>query len=326
MSTELAEIQSRLGSYGESIRQAEQAANRQEWQRAIDLYSRAQEADPRQANQDGLSSRIDELHSKLGVAEASNACTNAYREGAFADAARLCGQLSTPQGRNFKRLAESRLVFQQALDHESSRDYEQAEPLYKRAVDLDESYDQASRALKRLRDYRQVISSVRDRSSSTARPDSLKEALADLSRAQSIDSGRFAADLEAQRLQEAIQRRLNVVGPDPEDPPEPPDEKSLLKQALAAVYQGRAAEARQSLESAWQGGLDNAHLHAMLGIAYASLAFESGDSKAFRKLRLDAIASFRKAREKDPDYALPQNLFSPLLVQLFNQAKNESPE
>jgi tetratricopeptide (TPR) repeat protein len=143
----------------------------------------------------------------------------------------------------------------------------------------------------------------------------LDDALTPLQAAREADAARFTAEGLDAMVATIVAARARSA--DAEIVP--------VREALTAYLQGDVAGAVARLEPLAAGSdrLDpatRAHVHAYLGVAYATRAFLSADAAEHKSLQSRAVGEFRKAIAARPDYQLPQ-LISPRIHALLQTAR-----
>ncbi len=96
-----------------------------------------------------------------------------------------------------------------------------------------------------------------------------------------------------------------------------------IRTGLLALFDGRSEEAIQILESVLEGvGEGYAQVHAVLGAVYCYRALMNiePDTLALGKAR----DQFRVVLNLQPDYQLPEQLFSPRILGVFEQLRSET--
>jgi tetratricopeptide (TPR) repeat protein len=293
VSDALDRIESRERSYQQSKREGDRAMQDKDWNAAIEHYNRARESHPEFARRDNLMGKIDQI-------------TALRRESPVVT--------DTPEARRSRDQARSRVLFLKGRRLTSQGSYQEAEGLYRQAIEAYKDNRDAQRALRKSRLYRPAAQAGRsdfdDWQRDRSRKDLLEQARQQLTRAAGLDLRRFQRDGSGKLLEE-IDELLGMHF-----------EIGTVREAVRLIYQGQVETAIESLERARdEGGLGNLHLHAFLGVAYATLAFRSTGNATFKELSSQALEQFRFTRSQDSDYQLPFRLVSPLVLQLFSQAE-----
>ncbi|MEE8586721.1 MAG: hypothetical protein V3T83_17915, partial [Acidobacteriota bacterium] len=317
----LSAIRNREQQYQRTKSQAEQSFRSQDYPRARQLYLQAQRSHPEMAAADNLNAVLTDLDARLSAASSLRDCFQAFDQGDYQLAKTLCAQLSGSEGQRYVNRAEARLTFQQGQQAASRGDYSRAEELFQQSVDLDGNDSEASQALKKSRGYNQALNDAQGRfqdwGGNSQQLTPLNSADDSLGRAEGVDANRFGSDPQAQRLRRDIDQAL-----DQESQAETSDPvNQAVRKAALDLFQGRIGKAQQALESILQTSPPNPHLHFFLGVAYATSALEGPGGQGFRQLRSQALAQFRLALKEDSDYPLPKRLVSPLILGLFEEAK-----
>ncbi len=317
----LAAIRRREQQYRSAKGQAEQSFQSGDYAQTRRHYLDAQAAHPEMAADDNLAALLADLDDRISALGTLEDCKQAFDQGDYSQAQTLCARVSDPQGQLYRERAEARLTFQQAEQAVRRGDYSGAEDLLRQAVGLDGDYADASQALEKSRDYSRALADAQSRyqdwGGNLQQSAGLNSADEALTRAQGIDADRFGSDSQAQGLRRTINADLDRIRR--RTVRSPVDDS--VRQAVLRLFQGQIDEARQALEAIRKTNPRNAHAHFFLGVAYATSALQQAAGRDFQQLRSQALEHFRMTLKEDSDYPAPKRLISPLILGLFEEAR-----
>jgi tetratricopeptide (TPR) repeat protein len=133
-----------------------------------------------------------------------------------------------------------------------------------------------------------------------------------LDEASKTDSARFRADRRARGLEDICSQSIVIK-----------DYREVVLQALSVYFSGSLEAARDILVELRSGaGEQNPDVRAFLGVVYASLSFvQKKDSEEQQAMESRAVEEFQFALRLQPQYALSSRLFSPLVLEVFENSK-----
>ena len=187
------------------------------------------------------------------------------------------------------------------------RQYVEAEARFQRALDRDNSNTEAKDLLNGL----QQFSAFAAEAKTLQQQNKLAEAAGPLGRAKALDSARFRADADLMALDRAIAAVPRA---------------DSVRAGLVYCLEGESAQAIAILapiarnSQALERGL-RAHVHAWLGVSYATESLLGGSDEQRREALQQALSQFRTALQIQPEYALSESLVSPKVRAIWQQAK-----
>lgn len=321
----LADIQRREREYTASKDRADQLSKGGNLAAARDELVKARDLHPEWFERDRLASSIANIDKMLGSQALVDAARKAFDERRWADAASAAASAlqSDPGNRDIASLrsaAESRLALDAARGLAASGRYNEADAKYSEAVAKDASNKDATDALAGSRRYADLVAQGRKLAQGSDQGGAKKV----LDEARQIDGARFA--------REGLTALLSDVKPTAPAPP-PPDApaalqrrspEDLAREGLIALFNGAPRQAIPMLDEALAGSSKTdktrrATLYAYLGVAYATLSFQSpADSSDQWKTK--ALEQFHSALALERGYRLSERLVSPRVRDLFDRA------
>jgi len=194
-------------------------------------------------------------------------------------------------------------------------------------------------ALKDIQQREETYQGLKTAAGDDVRGDNLQSALNKLAAARTADPDLFASD-NLERRVAFVQQRLKLraiatpgstlapkdpalgAGAVPTSVPNP--DRAALRTGIAALLRGDRTGSIATFEAALAKGASGdvgAALHAYLGVAYAAKALSTPAQDVASRLREQALAQFRLARQLNPQYRLSDRVVSPAIIALFQQAR-----
>lgn len=303
-----------------SIRaEGDQALNRGEITDAIKSYQHAVDLDPQLADGDGLNARLAELRRS---ADHLNKAREAFRKGQHAKARDEFGKVlalhpNNAEAQRYTRKANSLVLLLDGKRYATANRFDKAEKAFEMAVAKDRGNREAARLLKQSQDYKKHLSNGRV----LYEQESCEEAKRELLQARKLNSKRFRYD-DLEALLEEDCTQVRSVQP-PKQIPQIPLPVAKIRQGLLALFDGRPDESIQILEMILEEiGEGHAQVHAFLGASYCHAAFLSTepDMPALES----AKEQFRMVLDLQPDFQLPEKLFSPRILKIFEQLRSQT--
>ncbi|MFQ5930241.1 MAG: hypothetical protein ACE5MK_11125 [Acidobacteriota bacterium] len=315
----LKRIQHNEQEYRRVRAEGDDALHRGDIANAIQSYEHAIDLDPQLADEDGLNTRLAELR---GSADHLNKAREAFRKGRYAKARVEFGKVlalhpDNAEAQRYARKANSLVLLLDGKRYAKANQFDKAEEAFKMAVAKDRGNGEAARLLKQSQDYKKHVSNGRV----LYKQESCEEAKRELLQAQKLNPKRFGYDdLEALLDEDCTQVRS--VQP-PKQIPQIPLPVAKIRQGLLALFDGRPDESIQILEMILEEiGEGHAQVHAFLGASYCHAAFLSTEPDM---LALEtAKEQFRMALNLQPDFQLPEKLFSPRILKIFEQLRSQT--
>ncbi len=291
--------------------EAATAVQDQDYGQALSSYEQARALDPELFESENLSADYDRLNDQVRVGkELVHHAHQLLDQERFEQAKEKFEQAkATYPGSAVEdglRKTDSMLLLRDGKRHASAHQFGKADRAFRMALEKYQENSEAARLLEESQKYKDYTRQGRI----LYRQGSCQESQGELRMAQALNSNRFEQDNLAPLLRSACTERI-------------PLPVSELRESLLALFDGHPDESIQILESlVEQVGEGYVQLHAFLGAAYCHKAFMS--SGAAEPALETAREQFRMVLEAQPDYQLSEKLFSPRILQVFEELRAEA--
>ena len=294
----------------EQLRQeAESAAQGRALDEAVSIYDKARRLDPLTFERNNLERAYQAVLEQirrgreLGIEGARLLGQRRFEEArtAFEEADRLYpGQEVVDSG--LQRTNSMLLLLEGERWMDDNR-FRRAESAFERALAADQSNEAASSRLESSREYRESVHAGR----LLYTQGNCEQSKIEFQKARESDPERFGTD----NFESIPGGDCSGVFPFP---------RWELEEALVSLFSGKQDFAIEILEALFESlGESHVEISAFLGAAYGYRAFTrpDGDDAALERAR----EHFRKVLTAQPDYRLPERLFSPRILKLFEETR-----
>jgi len=310
------------------LKQAEASAAAGRPGQALKMFDALRDLDAAEFARRNLGARRDQLAQQLAgalVAEGDQLRANGqlkealtrYRTadsfvpGAGAAGIREVDRLFEERARE-ARVAEAQKLVDQGEAVARAGRYSAAAKLFRQAAKLDP--DNAAARVWLAQSAR--FERMRNRGRTLGKQGQVDAARSAYESARREDEARFAAEGLAKEL-DALPAPATEV---------PAEQMEPVRTALVAYLRGDAQQAVQVLEklSGDVPDLDSRvrpHVYAWLGVAYGQLSLAAPEDAARSEMRRKALEQFRQLIAVDPDYDVRENLISPRIRALIDEAR-----
>jgi tetratricopeptide (TPR) repeat protein len=204
------------------------------------------------------------------------------------------------------RKVDSMLSLVDGKRHAEANQFEKAEELFRIALDKYQENSEAARLLEQSQEYKSHVHQGR----SLYKQETCAESQSEFQLARNLNSQRFRRDQLEPLLSEGCTEMI----------PLPAGE---IREALMALFDSRPDDSIQMLETLLEEvGENHVQVRALLGAAYCHAAFMNAepDTEALES----AKDHFRRVLNSQPDFQLSEKLFSPRILNVFEQLRSES--
>ena len=297
--------------FRELLGEATTAVQDQDYGQALSSYELARALDPELFESENLSADYDRLNDQVRIGkELVRQAHQLLDRGRFEQAKEKFEQARTTYPgsaiEDGLRKTDSMLLLRDGKRHASANQFGKADRAFRMALEKYQENSEATRLLEESQKYKDYTRQGRI----LYRQGSCQESQRELKRAQVLNSNRFKKDALAPLLRSGCSERI-------------PLPVSEVREGLLAFFDGHPDESIQILESlVEQVGEGYVQLHAFLGVAYCHTAFTS--SGTAEPALGTAREQFRMALEAEPNYQLSEKLFSPRILQVFEESRSEA--
>jgi hypothetical protein len=346
----LAEINKHEADYGQAKARAEQLYKNGKLPDARDEFARAQKAHPQYFERDKLGEPMAAITRAIGLVGVIASAKKAFTEKRWPEAVAAASSAlqSDPANREMAQLrnqAEARVAFD-AGKGLAGRNNKEAAVKFAEAKAKDPGFKDASDELVKVQKLLADAAKVEAAKADVARAEAVKveAARAEAARIEAarveaarveaarVEAARLEAVRQAAALKNAEALKLAEAAKNAETAAASAARAAddLARAGLLALFKGEAGAALEPLNQAIAGSgkaaaTRRATLYAYLGVAYATISLQAAEPNAQSENKDKALQEFRRAIKEQRNYTFPQNLVSPRVRDMFEEAKKTAP-